>query len=161
MMRPLSIQALSVTLVSTDLLLEGIHFNLIYSPLKHLGYKAIIRGISDIYAMNGEPDQVLISLGISTRFSVEQVEEIYEGIYLACEKYHVDLAGGDINQLPYRADDRRNCCLGRQRRVDDCWKRWSQGNDLICVTGDFGAALWVFSCLRGRENFSEGQGNPT
>ena len=85
----------SMTLVSTDLLLEGIHFNLIYSPLKHLGYKAVIRAISDIYAMNGDPEQLLVSLGISSRFTLEQVEEIYEGIYLACEKYNVDLAGGD------------------------------------------------------------------
>ena len=69
-----------LTLVSTDLLLEGIHFNLIYTPLKHLGYKAVIRGISDIYAMNGNPSQILIALGISSRFSIEQVDEIYEGI---------------------------------------------------------------------------------
>jgi thiamine-monophosphate kinase len=86
----------SLTLVSTDLLLEGIHFNLIYSPLKHLGYKAVIRGISDIYAMNGTPQQIMIALGISSRFNVEQVDDLYEGISLACKKYEVDLAGGDI-----------------------------------------------------------------
>src|SRR5450759_1214532 len=86
----------NLTLVSTDLLLEGIHFNLIYTPLKHLGYKAVIRAISDIYAMNGNPAQVMIALGISSKFNVEQVEDLYEGIGLACEKYKVDLAGGDI-----------------------------------------------------------------
>src|SRR5512133_2813627 len=85
----------SLTLVSTDLMLEGIHFNLIYTPLKHLGYKTVIRGISDIYAMNGKPAQIIISVGISTRFTVENVEELYEGLYLACKKYGVDLAGGD------------------------------------------------------------------
>ena len=85
----------NMTLVSTDLLLEGIHFNLIYTPLKHLGYKSVIRAISDIYAMNGNPGQVLISLGISSRFTLEQIEELYEGINLACEKYKVDLVGGD------------------------------------------------------------------
>jgi thiamine-monophosphate kinase len=85
-----------LTLVSTDLLLEGIHFNLVYTPMKHLGYKAVVRAISDIYAMNGTPGQVLIALGISTKFTVEHVEELYEGITLACNKYKVDLAGGDI-----------------------------------------------------------------
>src|SRR5512133_3223430 len=83
------------SLVSTDVLLEGIHFSLVYTPLKHLGYKAVIRGISDIYAMNGKPAQIIISVGISTRFTVENVEELYEGLYLACKKYGVDLAGGD------------------------------------------------------------------
>jgi len=81
----------NLTLVSTDLLLEGIHFNLIYTPLKHLGYKAVIRAISDIYAMNGTPGQVLIALGISSKFNVEQIEDFYEGISLACKKYKVDL----------------------------------------------------------------------
>src|SRR5512140_194637 len=85
-----------LTLVSTDLLLEGIHFNLIYTPLKHLGYKAVVRAISDIYAMNGTPGQVLIALGISSKFNLDQVEDLYEGISMACEKYQVDLAGGDI-----------------------------------------------------------------
>jgi thiamine-monophosphate kinase len=84
------------TLVSTDLLLEGIHFNLVYTPLKHLGYKSVIRAISDIYAMNGIPGQVLFAFGISTRFFVEQLDDIYEGAALACSKYNIDLAGGDI-----------------------------------------------------------------
>ena len=103
----------NLTLVSTDLFLEGIHFNLIYTPLKHLGYKAVIRGISDIYAMNGTPGQILIALGISSRFTVEQIEELYEGINLACEKYKVDLAGGDttssLTGLTIRSYSYRNC----------------------------------------------------
>ena len=83
------------TLVTTDLLLEGIHFNLEYVPLKHLGYKAAIVNFSDIYAMNATPTQITVSMGISKRFSVEDLEELYSGIRLACERYNVDLVGGD------------------------------------------------------------------
>ena len=83
------------TVISTDLLVEGVHFDLIYTPLKHLGYKSVIANISDIYAMNATPTQLVISLGLSNRFSVEAVDELYEGIYAACEKYGVDLVGGD------------------------------------------------------------------
>src|SRR5476649_691049 len=83
------------TLVSTDMLLEGIHFDLAYCPLKHLGYKAIQVNLSDIYAMNGTATQVTVSLGISSKFPIEAIEDLYEGIYIACEKYGVDLVGGD------------------------------------------------------------------
>src|ERR1700679_290141 len=82
-------------LVSTDMLLEGIHFDLAYTPLKHLGYKAVQVNLSDIYAMNGTATQVTVSIGMSSKFPIEAVEELYEGIYIACEKYGVDLAGGD------------------------------------------------------------------
>ena len=85
------------TLVTTDLLLEGIHFNLEYVPLKHLGYKAAVVNFSDIYAMNATPTQITVSLGVSKRFSVEDLEELYAGIRLACEKYNVDLVGGDTS----------------------------------------------------------------
>src|SRR3954463_10558694 len=84
-------------LVSTDMLLEGIHFDLAYTPLKHLGYKAIQVNLSDICAMNGMASQVTVSIGISSKFPLEAVEELYEGIYLACEKYNVDLIGGDTS----------------------------------------------------------------
>jgi thiamine-monophosphate kinase len=84
-------------LVSVDLMLEGIHFNLTYTPLKHLGYKAVIRAISDIYAMNGTPEQIFVSIGISSKLSFEQIDEIFEGIDTACKKYNVDLAGGDTS----------------------------------------------------------------
>src|ERR1700735_2610788 len=84
-------------LVSTDMLLEGIHFDLAYTPLKHLGYKAIQVNLSDIYAMNGIASQVTVSIGISSKFPLEAVEELYEGIYLACEKYNIDLIGGDTS----------------------------------------------------------------
>ncbi|MEO8885093.1 MAG: AIR synthase related protein, partial [Mucilaginibacter sp.] len=82
-------------LVSTDMLLEGIHFDLAYTPLKHLGYKAIQVNLSDIYAMNGVATQVTVSIGMSSKFPLEAIEELYEGIYIACEKYGVDLVGGD------------------------------------------------------------------
>jgi thiamine-monophosphate kinase len=135
-----------MTLVSTDLLLEGIHFNLIYSPLKHLGYKAVIRAISDIYAMNGDPEQLLVSLGISSRFSVEQVEEIYEGIYLACEKYDVDLAGGDttssLTGLTIGVT-----AVGKAGKDKIVKRSGARPNDLICVTGDFGAAFMGLQLL--------------
>jgi thiamine-monophosphate kinase len=83
------------TVVTTDLLIEGIHFDLMYTPLKHLGYKSVVVNLSDVYAMNATPTQVTISIGISNRFSVEALDEFYEGIYAACERYGVDLVGGD------------------------------------------------------------------
>jgi thiamine-monophosphate kinase len=135
-----------MTLVSTDLLLEGIHFNLIYSPLKHLGYKAVIRAISDIYAMNGDPEQILVSLGISSRFSVEQVDEIYDGIYLACEKYGIDLAGGDttssLTGLTIGVT-----AVGKAMKENIVGRDGARPNDLICVTGDFGAAFMGLQLL--------------
>jgi thiamine-monophosphate kinase len=135
-----------LTLVSTDLFLEGIHFNLIYTPLKHLGYKAVIRGISDIYAMNGTPGQILAGIGISSRFTVEQVREIYEGIRLACDKYNVDLAGGDttssVTGLTISITATGKCAS------DKIVKRNGAGeNDLICVTGNLGAAYMGLQLL--------------
>ena len=112
-------------LVSTDMLLEGIHFDLAYTPLKHLGYKAIQVNLSDIYAMNGTPTQVTVSIGMSSKFPLEAIEELYQGIYLACEKYNVDLVGGDttsskqglvisVTVLPKRRRGRRfDLCIWR------------------------------------------------
>ena len=133
-------------LVSTDLLLEGIHFNLIYTPLKHLGYKAVIRGISDIYAMNGNPSQILIAIGISSRFSIEQVDEIYEGIYLACNKYNVDLVGGDTTS----SITGLTICVtatGTAEKERLVRRSGAKPNDLICVTGDFGASYMGLQLL--------------
>lgn len=128
-----------LTLVTTDLFLEGIHFNLIYTPLKHLGYKAVIRGISDIYAMNGTPGQILVALGIGSRFNVEQVEEIYEGIRLACDKYNVDLAGGDTTSS-YTGLTISVTATGTVAKNSAIRRNSAGATDLICVTGDFGAA---------------------
>lgn len=135
-----------MTLVSTDLLLEGIHFNLVYTPLKHLGYKSVIRAISDIYAMNGTPGQIMVSLGISSKFPVEQVEDIYEGIGLACSRYVVDLAGGDttssLTGLTIGVT-----AVGTAHPGKIVKRSGAKPNDLICVTGDFGAAYMGLQLL--------------
>jgi thiamine-monophosphate kinase len=135
-----------LTLVSTDLLLEGIHFNLIYTPLKHLGYKAVVRAISDIYAMNGNPEQVLISLGLSSRFSLDQVEDIYEGIYLACEKYKLDVVGGDTTSS-LTGMTIGVTAVGTVMKEDVVKRDGARPNDLICVTGDFGASFMGLQLL--------------
>jgi thiamine-monophosphate kinase len=135
-----------LTLVTTDLLLEGIHFNLIYTPLKHLGYKAVIRAISDIYAMNGTPGQVMIALGISSKFNLEQVEDLYEGISLACEKYQVDLVGGDITSS-LTGMTIGVTAVGAVDKNDLVSRDTARVNDLICVTGDLGAAFMGLQLL--------------
>nr|HQH42082.1 thiamine-phosphate kinase [Bacteroidales bacterium] len=125
--------------VTTDMLAEGIHFDLVYTPLKHLGYKAIAANLSDLYAMNAIPKQVLVSLAISGKFALEHVEELYQGIYLACEKYDVDLVGGDTNPsltgliISVTA-------IGEVRKEDVVYRSGAKENDLICVSGDLGAA---------------------
>lgn len=134
------------TLVSTDLMLEGIHFNLIYTPLKHLGYKAVIRGISDIYAMNATPGQVLVSLGVSTRFTVEQLEEIYEGMRMACDKYSVDLAGGDTTSSVTGLTIGITA-IGKADKVTIIKRDGAKAGDLVCVTGDLGAAYMGLQLL--------------
>jgi thiamine-monophosphate kinase len=136
----------NLTLVSTDLLLEGIHFNLIYTPLKHLGYKAVIRAISDIYAMNGTPGQVMIALGISSKFNVEQLEELYDGISLACENYHVDMAGGDITSS-LTGMTIGVTAVGTAEKNDLVKRDGARANDLICVTGDLGASFMGLQLL--------------
>jgi thiamine-monophosphate kinase len=136
----------NLTLVSTDLFLEGIHFNLIYTPLKHLGYKAVLRGISDIYAMNGTPGQILIALGISSRFTVEQIDELYEGINLACEKYNIDLAGGDTTSS-LTGLTIGITAIGTVKKDRIIRRNGARPNDLICVTGDFGASFMGLQLL--------------
>jgi thiamine-monophosphate kinase len=135
-----------LTLVSTDLLLEGIHFNLIYTPLKHLGYKAVIRAISDIYAMNGIPGQVMIALGISSKFNVGQVEDLYEGISLACKNYQIDLAGGDITSS-LTGMTIGVTAIGTVEKNNLVKRDGARANDLICVTGDFGASFMGLQLL--------------
>ncbi len=126
-------------LVSTDLLLEGIHFDLMYHPIKHLGYKAIVVNLSDIYAMNGTPTQVTVSLGLSNRFSVEAVEDLYAGVRAACQHYGVDLVGGDTTTsqqgLVISITAIGNVDPGRLTLRSTASK-----GDLLCVTGDLGAA---------------------
>ncbi|MCQ2310697.1 MAG: thiamine-phosphate kinase [Paludibacteraceae bacterium] len=143
------------TLVTTDLLLEGIHFNLEYVPLKHLGYKAVAVNLSDIYAMNGAPTQITVSLGISAKFSVEDLEELYAGIRLACETYHVDLVGGDtcasMNGLTISIT-----CLGIANDKDIVYRNGARINDLICVTGNLGTAYMGLQLLERERIASKG-----
>lgn len=127
------------TLVSTDMLLEGIHFDLAYTPLKHLGYKAVQVNLSDIYAMNGTAAQVTVSIGISSKFSLEAVEELYEGIYLACEKYNVDLVGGDTTSSKQGLVISVTA-IGYADEKDITYRSGAEEGDLICVSGDLGGA---------------------
>ncbi len=125
--------------VSTDMLLEGIHFDLSYTPLKHLGYKAIQVNLSDIYAMNATPTQVTVSLGISSKFPLEAVEELYDGIYLACEKYNIDLVGGDTSSSKQGLVISITV-LGYADEKDIVYRNTAEEGDLICVSGDLGGA---------------------
>lgn len=128
-----------LTVVSTDLLVEGIHFDLMYTPLKHLGYKSIVVNLSDIYAMNAQPKQVTVSIALSNRFSVEAVEEIYEGIYAACKVYNVDLIGGDTTSSP-RGLVISVTAIGQGERDKLVYRNGAKVGDLICISGDLGAA---------------------
>lgn len=143
-------------LVSTDLLVEGIHFDLTYVPLKHLGYKAAVVNFSDIYAMNGHPRQITVSLAISKRFTVEHIEELYSGIRLACEIYGVDLVGGDTTSS-------RSGLIISITAIGDApgdrivYRSGAKDTDLICVSGDLGAAYMGLQLLEREKVASAGQ----
>jgi thiamine-monophosphate kinase len=126
-------------LVSTDMLVEGIHFDMAYTPLKHLGYKSVIVNLSDIYAMNGVPEQITVSLALSNRYSVEALEQIYEGINLACELYNVDLVGGDTTSSP-KGLVISITAIGRCEKGKIALRSGARPGDLICITGNVGAA---------------------
>lgn len=128
-----------VILLSTDMLIEGIHFDLSYMPLQHLGYKAVAVNVSDIAAMNGTPQQIVIGLGISNRFSVEAVDELYKGIAAACENYKVDLVGGDTTASASGLLISVSV-LGRTKKGNEVYRSGAQDKDIICVTGDLGGA---------------------
>ncbi len=134
------------SLVTTDLLLEGIHFDLTYVPLKHLGYKSAIVNFSDIYAMNGQPKQITISLGISNRFSVEDIEEFYNGIKLACETYNVDIVGGDTS-ASLTGLIISITCVGEVEKENIVYRNLAKNTDLICVSGNLGAAYMGLQLL--------------
>ena len=126
-------------LVTTDLLLEGIHFDLTYVPLKHLGYKSAMVNLSDVFAMGGEPRQITVSIGLSQRFTLADMEEFYDGLRLACEKFGVDIVGGDttssLTGLMISIT-----CIGEVERGKAIYRSGAKPTDLICVTGDLGAA---------------------
>jgi thiamine-monophosphate kinase len=145
-------------LVTTDLLLEGIHFDLTYVPLKHLGYKAAVVNFSDIYAMNGQPKQLTVSLGISNRFSVEDLEDFYSGLALACSIYGVDIVGGDTS-----ASLTGLCisitCVGEADSDRIVYRNRAKNTDLICVSGDLGAAYMGLQLLEREKVVFAGEKN--
>jgi thiamine-monophosphate kinase len=134
------------TVVTNDLLIEGVHFDLMYTPLKHLGYKSVVVNVSDIYAMNATPTQILLSIGFSNRFSVEALDEFYEGVYAACEEYGVDLIGGDTttSQKGFII----SCTAIGEITPDKYVRRnGAKKGELLCVTGDLGAAFLGLTIL--------------
>ena len=136
----------SEVLVTTDLLMEGVHFNLTYIDLKHLGYKSAMVNISDVFAMNGTPRQITVSLALSKRFTVEDMEEFYAGLRLACEKWNVDIVGGDTTSS-YTGLAISITCIGEARKEDIVYRNGAKNTDLICVSGDLGAAYMGLQLL--------------
>lgn len=145
----------SEVLVSTDMLLEGIHFDLTYVPLKHLGYKAAVVNFSDIYAMNGTPRQITVGLGVSSRFTVEHIEELYAGMRLACELYGVDLVGGDTTASRSGLVISVTC-IGDAPADKVVLRSGAGDTDLICVTGDLGSAYMGLQLLEREKRVSAG-----
>ncbi len=146
------------TVITTDMLMEGVHFDLMYTPLKHLGYKSIVVNLSDIYAMNATPTQVLLSLAVSNRFSVEALEEFYEGVYAACDEYGVDLVGGDTTSSQ-KGFVISVTALGEVAPDKFVKRSTAIVNDLICVTGYLGAAyLGLLLLEREKKIFLETKG---
>ena len=143
-------------LMTTDLLLEGVHFDLTYVPLKHLGYKSAVVNFSDIYAMNGQPKQITVSIGLSKRFCIEDLEELYSGIRLACDVYGVDLVGGDTS-----ASMTGLCisitCLGEGEKGKVVYRSGARETDLICVSGDLGAAYMGLQLLEREKRVFNGE----
>ena len=144
------------TLVTTDMLMEGVHFDLVYTPLKHLGYKSAIVNFSDIYAMNGTPKQITVSLAVSKRFCIEDLEQFYEGLRLACQLHNVDIIGGDttssVTGLAISIT-----CIGVAEKEQIVYRNGAKETDLICVTGDLGAAYMGLQLLEREKTVFEGQ----
>ena len=136
----------SEVLITTDLLMEGVHFDLTYIDLQHLGYKAAMVNLSDVFAMNGTPRQLTVSLALSKRFSVEDVETLYNGIRLACDKWNVDIVGGDTTSS-YTGLAISITCIGEARKEDIVYRNGARDTDLICVSGDLGAAYMGLQLL--------------
>lgn len=143
-------------LVTTDLLLEGIHFDLTYVPLKHLGYKSAVVNFSDVYAMNGRPKQLTVSIGISKRFSVEDLDELYAGLRLACEIYGVDLVGGDTS-ASLTGLTISITCIGEGEKGKIALRSGAKETDLICVSGDLGAAYMGLQLLEREKQVYKGE----
>ena len=144
------------TLVTTDLLMEGVHFDLVYTPMKHLGYKAAIVNFSDIYAMNGKPKQITVSLAVSKRFCIEDLDLFYEGLQLACQLHGVDIVGGDttssVTGLAISIT-----CIGVADKEQVTYRNGAKETDLVCVSGDLGAAYMGLQLLEREKAVFEGQ----
>lgn len=144
------------TLVTTDMLMEGVHFDLVYTPLKHLGYKAAIVNFSDIYAMNGTPKQITVSIAVSKRFCIEDLEQFYEGLKLACQIHHVDIIGGDttssVTGLAISIT-----CVGVANKDQIAYRNGAKETDIICVSGDLGAAYMGLQLLEREKAVFEGE----
>lgn len=144
------------TLITTDMLMEGVHFDLVYTPLKHLGYKAAISNFSDIYAMNGTPKQITVSIAVSKRFCIEDLEQLYDGLKLACQVHNVDLIGGDttssVTGLAISIT-----CIGVADKDQIVYRNGAKETDLICVTGDLGAAYMGLQLLEREKTVFQGE----
>ena len=151
----LSYPASKQVLVTTDVLLEGVHFDLTYVPLKHLGYKAAVVNLSDIYAMNGTPRQITVTLGVSKRFSVEDMDQLYAGIRLACEVYGVDIVGGDTTSA-LTGLTISITCVGEADPDKVVYRNGAKETDLICVSGDLGAAYMGLQLLEREKSVLRG-----
>ena len=136
----------SEVLVTTDMLMEGVHFDLTYIDLQHLGYKAAMVNISDIFAMNGIPRQLTISVALSKRFTVEDMEQFYSGLRMACDKWGVDIIGGDTTSS-YTGLAISITCIGEARKEDIVYRNGARETDLVCVSGDLGAAYMGLQLL--------------
>lgn len=143
-------------LVTTDLLMEGVHFDLVYTPLKHLGYKAAMVNFSDIYAMNGTPKQITVSIAVSKRFCIEDLDEFYDGLRLACQRHQVDLVGGDttpsVTGLAISIT-----CIGTADREQVVYRNGAKPTDLICVSGDLGAAYMGLQLMEREKAVFQGE----
>lgn len=143
-------------LVTTDLLMEGVHFDLVYTPLKHLGYKSAMVNFSDIYAMNGTPKQITLSLAVSKRFCVEDLEDFYDGVKLACQLHHVDIVGGDttssVTGLAISIT-----CIGEASKDQIVYRNGAKDTDLICVSGDLGAAYMGLQLMEREKAVFQGE----
>ena len=143
-------------LVTTDLLMEGVHFDLTYIDLKHLGYKSAMVNISDVFAMNGTPRQITVSLAISKRFTVEDMDEFYAGLKLACDKWNVDIVGGDTTSS-FTGLAISITCIGEARKEDIVYRNGAKDTDLVCVSGDLGAAYMGLQLLEREKSVYYGQ----
>lgn len=142
------------TLVSTDMLIEGIHFDLMYTPLMHLGYKSVVSNLSDICAMNGTPRQITVSIAMDKRISLEMIDQLYEGIHAACDRYNIDLIGGDTTA------SLTGLCIsvtviGEANKEDITYRNTAKENDLLCVTGNLGAAYMGLQLLEREKRIFE------